>query len=294
MEQMVNFGTYETFSHKRFFDLATHSTIGCGGKARLLFCPQSVGEMKALLSKLEADKIPYYVVGNMSNVLPPDEDVTIPLITTKNLNGVTLGNGAFVYAGVTSGSFLSICKRCGKSGAEFLHGIPCTLGGALYMNAGAGGVYMDEIVESVLVYRNGKTQLVLREDCGYSYKRSVFMDNGSVILGASLRLVDATDKEIQQRETYFKSRRVHLPKGRSMGCIFKNSTGRNAGDLIERSGLKNLRVGGAYVSPQHANFIINDGTATSKEIKILISLIQAAVFAQYGIRLEEEIRYIPF
>ena len=149
------------------------------------------------------------------------------------------------------------------------------------------------LFRSVLIYRKGETRLVSRADCEYTYKHSAFMENGSVILGAYLHLVDETVEKIRERENYYRQRRAHLPKGKSMGCVFKNPNGVNAGELIEHSGLKGLRVGGAYVSSEHANFIINDGTAKSKDIKSLISLIKAAALAQYGIRLEEEIRYIP-
>ena len=294
LERVFNFSGYERFSHEVHFDMARHSTIGCGGKARVAFCPHSVAEMKALLSKLDGDKIPYRVVGNMSNVLPPDEELQIPLIRTKNLNGITVTDGAFVYAGVTSGALLSMCKRNGKSGVEFLYGIPCALGGALFMNAGVGGAYIGEIVNEVLVYQNGKTKLLSQKDCGYAYKHSVFMEEGGVILGASLRLKNATEEEIQKNEDVFKAKRAHLPKGKSMGCVFKNPVGLRAGELIEKSGLKGLRVGGAFVSETHANFIINDNAATAGDVKTLISLIKNAVQSQYGIRLEEEIRYIPF
>ena len=293
LKRMFNLSGYERFAHETPFDMAKHSTIGCGGKATIAFCPQSVAEAKALLSKLDTDKIPYQVVGNMSNVLPPDEGTGIPLVRTKNLNGVTVGDGAFVYAGVTSSALLAICKRNQKSGAEFLNGIPCTLGGALFMNAGAGGVYISEIVDNVLVYQKGKTKILSVKDCHYAYKHSVFMGDGGVILGASLRLTNATEKEIEEKENHFKARRAHLPKGKSMGCVFKNPQGESAGALIEKSGLKGLRVGGAVVSDKHANFILNDKGATAKDIKTLISLVKNAVRSQYNVLLEEEIRYIP-
>ena len=292
MKRIFNFDAYQTFSHQTPFDMAKHSTIGCGGNAPIAFCPQSIAEAKALLCKLDADKIPYQVVGNMSNVLPSDGGTEKALIRMHNLNGVTVTDGAFVQAGVMGGGLLAICKRNGKSGTEFLSGIPCTLGGALFMNAGAGGVYISEIVKSVLVYQNGQTKILPRNACGYSYKHSVFMEEGGVILGAELSLTDATDEEIKEREAHFKARRAHLPKGKSMGCVFKNPPNASAGELIERSGLKGLRIGGAVVSDKHANFIINDASATSKDVKTLISVIKNAVLSQYGIQLEEEIRYI--
>ncbi len=283
---------YEKFTCEAPFDFSRHSSIGCGGGAKLAFYPRSVAETTALLKKLERDGIPYYLLGNMTNVLPPDEDTEKVVVCTKALNGVAVSDAAFVYAGATSGALLSACKRANKSGAEFLYGVPCTLGGALYMNAGAGGTYISEIVENVLVYRQGETRILSGKDCSYAYKKSVFMENGAVILGASLRLETADAATIETREEYYKDRRKHLPKGRSMGCVFKNPEGAYAGDLIERSGLKGLCVGDARVSEEHANFIINDGNATAREIRTLISLIKNAVWAQYGVRLEEEIRYL--
>ena len=118
------------------------------------------------------------------------------------------------------------------------------------------------------------------------------MGNKDVILGATLRLHKGNDEEMQAQEEYYLSHRMHLPKGKSMGCVFKNPKDAYAGELIERSGLKGLRVGGAKISEAHANFIINEGHATSKDIKTLITLIKNAVRSQYGVCLEEEIRYL--
>ena len=160
------------------------------------------------------------------------------------------------------------------------------------MNAGVSGKYIADVVQNVLVYRDGKIRLLSKAECGYAYKQSVFMNNEDVIIGAALSLTRASEADIEENEKFYALRRAHLPKGKSMGCVFKNPDGAFAGDLIERSGLKGLKIGGAYVSTQHANFIINDGNATSKDIQTLIEMIKNAVFAQYGIRLEEEIRRI--
>ena len=160
------------------------------------------------------------------------------------------------------------------------------------MNAGVSGQYVADVVESVLVYRNGESRLLSKAECGYAYKKSVFMQNGDVIVGAALSLAKADEREIIERESYYEKRRAHLPKGRSMGCVFKNPEGAYAGDLIEKSGLKGLRVGGAFVSKEHANFIINDGSCSAQDIETLIAIIKNAVLAQYGIALEEEIRRV--
>lgn len=287
------FDDYGEFVKEAPFDFAKHSSIGCGGKAAVAFYPKNVAETTSLLQKLQNDGVEYCVLGNLTNVLPSDAGTDKAVVCTKDLNGIMLTEkGVFAYAGVMSGNLLRFCKQNARTGAEFLQGIPCTLGGALFMNAGAGGRYIADVVEKVLVCRKGELLSLPVAECGYAYKKSIFMQNGDVILGASLSLEKADEKEIAEKEKYYAERRAHLPKGRSMGCVFKNPDGASAGALIERSGLKGLRWGGAYVSAQHANFIINDGKCRARDIETLIGLIKNAVFAQYGVRLEEEIRRI--
>ena len=286
------FSAYRDFTREEEFDFSKKSSIGIGGKAQICFCPKSLTELCALLGMLERDKIEYYVLGNLTNVLPSDAGTQKAIVQCCNLREIIFSDHVFAYAGVQASAFVNACKKARLSGAEFLCGIPCTIGGALYMNAGAGGTYIDSIVDSVLVYRKGGLTLYSRKDCQYAYKSSVFMQDDSVIVGAHFCLRAASLDEIEKREEYYKDRRKHLPKGRSMGCVFKNSEKGSAGELIERSGLKGLRIGGAYVSEEHANFIINGGGATATDVKKLISLIKNAVQAQYGVRLEEEIQYL--
>ena len=292
MDVVRRFSGYSDFTMETPFDLARHSSIGCGGVADVVFYPKSVDETAKLIYKLQSDGIGYFIVGNMTNVLPIDGRYEKAIVCLKNLNGIVVGEDTFAYAGVTCGALLRACKGAGKSGVEFLKGIPCTLGGALFMNAGVRGAYMDGVVKSVLVLRQGEKRILSAKDCAFAYKTSAFMQTGDVILGATLRLKNADVEEIAEKEETYLERRAHLPKGRSMGCVFKNPKGAIAGDLIEKSGLKGLRVGGAVVSTEHANFIINDKSATSKDVVALITLIKNAVYAQYGVKLEEEIRYL--
>ena len=276
------------------FDYAKRSSIGCGGIAPVAFYPKSVEELISLVKELENERVAFTVLGNLTNVLPPDGNSQKAVVSTKKLATIEeKDGGAFALAGVTSGMLLKACKELKLSGAEFLEGIPCTLGGALYMNAGVSGTYIAEIVESVTVLRKGRLVVLDKSDCEYAYKTSVFMQSNDVIVGAKLRLQKSTEEAVFEKISEYRARRAHLPKGKSMGCVFKNPNGAVAGKLIEGAGLKGLRVGGAVVSTEHANFIINDRNATSAQIKILISFIKNAVFAQYKIRLEEEIRYLP-
>ena len=287
---------YEKFTYERPFDMSKHSSIGCGGCARIAFYPSSLQEMVELLSKFRKDSQQFLVVGNMTNVLPPDEGIEKAVVCTKKFSGAQADSqrstNVFVEAGMASGAFLRFCRDTRKSGAEFLEGIPCTIGGALYMNAGVNGRYIAEIVDSVTVWRDGKVCILSNAECEYAYKNSVFMHNGDVILGATLRLRTTDIQTIDDEIKKYRDRRAHLPKGKSMGCVFKNPIGYSAGELIEKAGLKGMRIGGARVSDIHANFIINDGNASAKEIKNLITFIKNTVQAQYKIALEEEIRYL--
>lgn len=293
MNEKNMFSDYAEFDTESPFDFSKRSSIGCGGRAKIAFYPRSISEMTELLARLEQRGIAYQVVGLLTNVLPPDGGTEKAIICTKKMTGVEISdNKAFVLSGTTGAELLRVCRKSQKGGLEFLTGIPCTLGGVLFMNAGAGGTYIAESVESVLVYRSGQTLTLSLRDCKYGYKTSVFMENNDVILGGTLRVFDSDERRISEREKSYRVRRMHLPKGKSMGCVFKNPDGGFAGELIERSGLKGLRVGDAKVSELHGNFIINEGGATSKEICTLISLIKNAVFAQYGIMLKEEIRYL--
>ncbi len=274
------------------FDFSRHSSIGCGGKAKIAFYPQSVEELIALTERLRAEEEPYLVLGNLTNVLPADEGYEGAVIRTTKLDGVARNGGLFVYAGTSSGAFLRVCKQAKLTGGEFLEGVPCTMGGALYMNAGAGGRYIAELVERVLVLREGKRVSIPVKECAYAYKQSAFMRSGDIILGAELRLTESDGAQIERQIERYRQRRAHLPKGKSMGCVFKNPEKGFAGDLIERSGLKGMRVGGAVISKEHANFILNERNATAGDIRALIALIKNAVRAQYGIELQEEIRYV--
>ena len=275
------------------FSFAQNTSIGVGGTARFAFFPKDISEAVALVSVLQKENIPFFALGNGTNVLPSDEASECVVVSTKKLVGVEIEKDvAFAYAGTDTKTLLEELEKAALTGAEFLEGIPATLGGAAYMNAGALGRRMEEIVESVLVCQGGKIRLMEKKECGYSYKQSVFMNGDYFLLGVTLRLAVSTKEEIEKKRKACADTRKRLPVGKSMGCVFKNPIGTTAGKLVEGAGLKGFKIGGAYISSKHANFIINGGTATAKEIKSLINLIKSAVFSQYGVRLEEEIRYL--
>ena len=284
---------YDKIIVERPFDFSLHSSIGCGGMAKIAYYPQGEKECVSLLNGLKKDGREYILVGNMTNTLASDLGTEKIVVCTKKMRKILpLDGGVFVEAGVTSGALLRFLRHDGLSGGEFLSGIPCTIGGALYMNAGVRGKYIDEIVRYVRVYRDGEVLDLPIDACDYGYKSSVFMRNNDVIIGGFLAMEMAGKSWVIEREKEYKAQRKHLPKERSMGCIFKNPPNLSAGVLIEKAGLKGLRIGGAKVSEIHANFIINDGKATAKEVATLIDLIKHTVFEDCGVLLEEEIRYI--
>ncbi len=281
---------YKQIYTEKPFDFTKHSTIGCGGIAQTAYYPCNEAETIALLTALREE---WVVVGNLSNVLPPDEGIKPAVICTKRLKDIfPVSGGIFVSAGVTSGALLRYMQATGYGGAEFLAGIPCTLGGILYMNGGVSGKYVADIVKNVRIIRKGKVLSLPVEECGYSYKNSVFTQTNDFILGATLRL-EYKGKEIVEGEIRrWLDKRAHLPKGKSMGCVFKNPSNLSAGTLIDGAGLKGRRIGGAKVSEVHANFIINDKNATAEDIRALIQVIKEAVYKKYGVMLEEEIKYL--
>ena len=292
MRKNVMMDSYRAFTKETPFDFAKRSTIGCGGTARYAFRPKTEAEAFALFRQLQSDRLAYFPMGNLSNVLPPDGETETIVVDMKALRGVSSDKGVYVQAGVTSGLLLQYCLAQGKGGAEFLAGIPCTLGGAIYMNAGVDGGHLSDIVANVTVVEDGKVNILSSTDCAFGYKTSRFMQTGGVIIGARLRLKDYAQTDIRENIKRFVGKRAHLPKGKSMGCIFKNPDGISAGALIEKSGLKGFSMGRAKVSERHANFIINQG-ATATEIRALIAWIKEKVHETQGIALQEEIRYLP-
>ena len=286
----------ERIPHKRNYSFRKYSSMGVGGYAKVAFFPKKISEVVTLIHHLKTLEIPYRILGNTTNSLPCEgESKRVVLFTTKMTDVQVKSEGIFAAAGTTTDTFLNVCEQYGKTGAEFLEGIPATIGGAVYMNAGACGKRIDGILQSVLVLKDGKIRLMKKEDCDYSYKHSVFMNDEYVILGAAFDLETCDIDEVAKNREYYRDLRKKLPEGKSLGCIFKNpqqAASKSAGALIEGAGLKGLHKGGAYVSREHANFIINGGTATTKDVLSLINIIKSAVFSQYGVQLEEEIRYL--
>ncbi|MCM1438050.1 MAG: UDP-N-acetylmuramate dehydrogenase [Roseburia sp.] len=289
---MENFTSETLIKRKTPFEFCKYTTYGLGGRAEFAYLPETVLQAKAAYDRLAASGKKFVVLGNGSNVLASDGAYGGAVICTKYMRGIVrLGkNSLMCLAGTRVGELLSYCKKRRLGGLEYLYGIPATLGGAAYMNAGVSGFSFGDNIESVRVY-NGKSSVLTREICNFGYRHSTMRDINAIILSIIVNVDECEHDEIDRRIEYFKKRRSHLPKGRSCGCVFKNPQGVSAGYLIEAAGLKGFGFGGAYVSENHASFIINGG-GSATDVKRVIDFVKRKVFEKFGILLCEEVVYI--
>lgn len=195
-----------------------------------------------------------------------------------------------VFAGVSLSALLKRCALLGASGMEWATGIPGSVGGAILMNAGANGGCMADIVKNVVIYKDFKVKKIDKKDCGFGYRKSALGD--AVIIRVALFLPFGDKIKIKsQMEKFFDIRRAKSAKGFSAGSIFKNSD-KPAGWYIEQAGLKGVSSGGAVISTEHANVIINKGNATSKDVLRLMRKVKRKVYKKFGTLLEPEVKII--
>ena len=274
------------------FTFANNTTYKLGGKADLCFFPQNICQAVTAYNICKELGYEPFILGNGSNVLASDGGFDGAVISTKKLSGIIRlkNNRLFCLAGTPLSKLLNYCKLYGLSGVEYLVKIPATVGGAAFMNAGAAGKYIGDNIEKVLIYTDKKVYFN-KNQCGFTYKHSTMRDINCLILAVVLQLEAKPVNEVEAKLHHYSNLRNHLPKGRSCGCVFKNGEGYFAGDLIERAGLKGIRCGSAFVSYEHANFIISEGGCAG-DVKKLIDLVKYVVMLKFGVQLFEEVVYI--
>ena len=278
--------------------MARHTSFQIGGPARLLVRPRSEQELRQALTAAKACGVPCLVIGNGSNLLVPDEGVEALVIRLGGgLDAVNIGADGTITAG--SGALLSAvavrAQQAGLTGLEFAFGIPGSIGGAVYMNAGAYGGQISDVVESVsCLTRDGQTQTWTAAQADFAYRHSAFQSDSQVITAVRLHLMPGAPEEIRRRmEQIAASRKASQPlELPSAGSAFKRPAGGYAAALIDQAGLKGTRVGGACVSEKHAGFIVNTGGASCRDVLQLMELVRARVQARTGIELEPEIRLL--
>ncbi|MBE6954961.1 MAG: UDP-N-acetylmuramate dehydrogenase [Ruminococcaceae bacterium] len=278
--------------------MAAHTTFRIGGPAACMALPQDAQQLKDLLLFAQQRELPVLLLGGGSNLLCPDEGLQALVIKTKEglTNLERIGkNRIRAHSGVTMARLAQFAAQNGLSGLEFAQGIPGTVGGGIYMNAGAyGGEMCQVVVSSEAVSREGEHRLLRGDEHGFSYRRSVYMDTSDVIVSAEFELTPDDPALIRERMQDLASRRrekqpLEYP---SAGSAFKRPEGAFAAALIDSCGLKGLQVGGAAVSKKHAGFIVNLGGATADDVKRLIALVQQRVEKETGFMLEPEIRIL--
>ncbi|AVQ97402.1 UDP-N-acetylmuramate dehydrogenase [Ethanoligenens harbinense] len=275
--------------------MSRHTTFQIGGPARLFIRPheeQVLGAIVGLCAKLG---IPVLPLGNGSNLLIADDGFDGTVVSLERLSALQVdGNGIRCGAGVKLEDVCLFARDHGLAGLEFAYGIPGTAGGAVYMNAGAYGGEMRDVVDRSW-YLDGAVQGVyMRGEHAFSYRHSIYTNSRKVVTGVRFALVPGDKAQIGRKMQELMDRRVSKQplEYPSAGSVFKRPPGHFAGTLIDQCGLKGTSVGGAAVSDKHAGFIVNMGGATCADVVALIRQIQAAVLQKTGVKLESEIRII--
>ena len=277
--------------------MASHTTFRIGGPADYFVMPETVEELRDILALCKEEGLPYFILGNGSNLLVGDKGfrgVVIQLY--KNFDGLSI-EGTRVTA--KSGAMLiRVAKEAGKAGLtglEFASGIPGTIGGAMVMNAGAYGGEMKDVVTAVTVLtKDGDIKTLTGSEMNFRYRGSVVEDEGYIVLEAVMELKEGNLEEIQARiDELSLQRRTKQPiEYPSAGSTFKRPEGYFAGKLIQDTNLRGYQVGGAQVSEKHCGFVINAGGATAADVMQLMQDVSDKVNAQFGVTLEPEVKRI--
>ena len=276
--------------------MAPFTTFRIGGVADYFVEPVDTGDVLSILRYLKKKDIPYYVMGNGSNVLISDEGIRGVVINLESGFGYLKheNNKIIAGAGAKIAKFVDFCIQNGYAGVEMIAGIPATVGGALIMNAGAyGGETADHVTE-VLVVKNDELKRLSKDECGFAYRSSAL--RSTVVLEGIFSLPKGNPVEISKvrKELMLKRNAAQPVEIPNAGCIFKNPAANYAAKLIEECGLKGTAVGGAMVSPKHSNFIVNYDNATAHDVIELIRLIRQKVHEKTGVELELEVKPIGF
>jgi len=280
--------------------MSEYSTFRVGGKADLAFFPSSIEELTYAINISKEMNLNFTVLGNGSNILVSDKGIRgLTVIVGRDFSGIRIESDTVLS--VDSGAMLSTVSKFAASinltGMEFAAGIPGTIGGAIYMNAGAYDGCMADIVLRTKGYNPETGEIfTLEGSCNhnFAYRKSFYIDSKSIVLNIWLELkigdpieINNKMKDLSSRRT--KSQPLDLP---SAGSTFKRPPGYYAGKLIEDSGLKGCRIGGAVVCEKHAGFIVNDKDATADDVQKLILHVQREVEKRFGVILEPEVRIV--
>ncbi len=299
---MMSYSVFEEFCAeigvelKKNEPMSSRSGFKTGGNADLFLSIENEATLKSVLETAKALEIPTFILGKGSNLLISDNGIEGAVISLSGMDEISVKGNVITAGG--GASLTAVCVAAaneGLSGLEFAYGIPGSVGGGLYMNAGAYGGEMADVVESAaFVSGQGESGEILKEDMSLGYRKSVFKENGKVITSVTFKLTEKPKEEIwEQMNSLMEKRRSKQPlEYPSGGSTFKRPEGYFAGALIEENGLKGATVGGAMVSEKHAGFVINYKNATTADILGLIKKVKATVLEKNGVELEPEVIFV--
>lgn len=277
--------------------LSKYTTFKIGGPAKILIEAVSDEEILKIIKLFDEMNENYLIIGNGSNLLISDKVFERPvLVLDKNFAKIERIDEVTLYAesGASLKSLANKALDLGLGGLEAISGIPGTVGGTVYMNAGAYGSEIKDVVTKIRCIKDEKIVELEAHEANFAHRRSIFQEKGYVILGAYFKLEKKAREEIKAEQKDYTQRRVDKQplEYPSAGSVFKRPTGYYASKLIEDAGLKGLSVGGAMVSKKHSGFIINTGGASFEDVVTLIEKVKAIVKEKFAVDLEEEIRII--
>lgn len=276
--------------------LKKYTTFKVGGPALFFLIPETKKALLQLIKTIKNIKLPHFVLGKGSNVIVSDKGFKGIIIYTGHLDKITVqSNNIIAQSGATLKNVAETAQQNSLTGIEFASGIPGSLGGAIFMNAGAYGGEMSDIIKEVSAFKkNGHKIILKKEDLNFSYRNSIFQSKEYIITTATLGLKKGNKDKIKEKMQKLNQKRknkqpIEYP---SAGSSFKRPKGYYTGPLIEKANLKGHQIGGAQVSEKHAGFIVNKGNATAKDIVNLIRKIQKEVYKTSGVKLKPEPKFL--
>ena len=278
--------------------MSKHTSYGIGGPARAYITPKNKEDLVSILKFSKDNNIPSYFIGSGSNLLVSDEGIDGIVITLgKSFNKLEINkNNVFAETGVMLGRMVKECAKRNLSGIESLIGVPGTLGGALIMNAGAFGGEISNYLEYVsVITMSGDEKKYQQKDIKFNYRNSSFSDN-EILINANFKFLFSDQKTVSKNKLKASGgRKSSQPlRFRSAGSVFKNPSEGAAGYFIDKAGLKGTKSGDAEISSVHANFFVNHGRATAKDVIRLINIARKKVYKEFGVMLELEIKTLGF
>ncbi len=299
VENIIKETLKDISSAKILYDepMSRHASLCVGGKAEALVMIENEEQLIGIVKSLIAQKIAYFPAGNLTNIIVRDGGYRGAILLMKGLKKTNhqyspeSGHTISAQAGAPLSAVVSLALMQELTGMEFCAGIPGSVGGAVRMNAGAYGKEIKDVIENVyLLDAKGEKQEISRRNITFEYRKTELPPR-AIVLGASFKLEKGNEEEIKKRITEIMKWRQekHPLEYPNAGSIFKNIPGQPAGRIIEEMGMKGESIGGARISPKHANFIVNTGKATATDVLQLISLVQKKAREEKKINLETEV-----